>query len=144
MTVVPVTAVTDELVAAYARLIPHLAESVPAPDRDFLRRIVGSGSTTLLVGRLDGRIEGALALALYPIPTGLRAWIEDVVVSPEARGRGLGQALVERALALARHAGAASVELTSRPERGAANRLYLRIGFEHRVTNVYRYTFQAS
>ncbi|MEZ4699102.1 MAG: GNAT family N-acetyltransferase [Rhodothermales bacterium] len=141
MTIETATAVTDELVAAFGRLVPHLTDSVAPPDRDALARLLDSGGTTLLLARLDGTVEGALALAMYRIPTGVRAWIEDVVVTPAARGRGVGQALVEHALELAREAGAASVELTSRPEREAANRLYRRLGFDQRITNVYRFTF---
>jgi ribosomal protein S18 acetylase RimI-like enzyme len=80
-----------------------------------------------------------LTLAVFPIPTGVRAWIEDVVVDQSARGRGVGEALSRRALELAAQAGARTVELTSRPSREAANRLYRRLGFEARETNVYRY-----
>jgi ribosomal protein S18 acetylase RimI-like enzyme len=141
MTIDVVDAATDEIVAAFARLIPQLTDSVTPPGREALARMIASEATTLLVARVNGKIEGALALGIYRIPTGVRAWIEDVVVSPEARGRGIGQGLVERALDLARSAGAASVELTSRPEREAANRLYQRLGFIQRMTNVYRFTF---
>lgn len=141
MTIDVVDAATDEIVAAFARLIPQLTDAAPPPGREALARMIVSEATTLFVARVDGKIEGALALGIYRIPTGVRAWIEDVVVSPEARGRGVGQALVERALMQALEAGAASVELTSRPEREAANRLYQRLGFEARRTNVYHYTF---
>jgi ribosomal protein S18 acetylase RimI-like enzyme len=92
------------------------------------------------VARLDGEVVGSLTLAFYRIPTGLKAWIEDVVVDDTARGRGLGEALNRAALDEARRRGAKDVSLTSRPSREAANRLYRRIGFEPRETNVYRYT----
>ncbi|WP_314718379.1 GNAT family N-acetyltransferase [uncultured Actinomyces sp.] len=84
-------------------------------------------------------ILGMLTLATFTIPTGLRAWVEDVVVDGQARGRGAGQALVEAAVAHATSIGARTVDLTSRPSREAANRLYRRAGFELRETNVYRY-----
>ena len=84
-------------------------------------------------------ILGMLTLATFTIPTGLRAWVEDVVVDDQARGRGAGQALVEAAVAHATSIGARTVDLTSRPSREAANRLYRRAGFELRETNVYRY-----
>ena len=140
MSIEEVTTVTEEVVEAFVRLIPHLTETVSPPDRNALERIVASETTTLFVARVDGRVDGALALAIYRIPTGVRAWIEDVVVAPDARGRGIGQALVEQALQRAAEAGATTVDLTSRPSREAANRLYQRIGFEQRATNVYRYT----
>jgi ribosomal protein S18 acetylase RimI-like enzyme len=138
-----VTAVDDELVDAFARLIPQLSSSNPPPSADQLREIVESPATVLLVARDDrGRIVGSLTLALFRIPTALRAWIEDVVVDGDARGQGVGEALNRAALARARKAGATTVDLTSRPSREAANRLYQRIGFEQRETNVYRFTLE--
>ena len=95
----------------------------------------------LFLARVDGAIVGSLTLAFYRIPTGLKAWIEDVVVDDAVRGRGVGAALNQAALAEARRRGAKDVSLTSRPSREAANRLYLRLGFVARETNMYRYTF---
>ena len=82
---------------------------------------------------------GTLTLALFRIPTGVRAWIEDVIADEAVRGRGCGEALTREALRIASQRGARTVELTSRPSREAANRLYRRIGFSPRQTNVYRY-----
>ena len=90
---------------------------------------------------VNGQIMGSLTLAFYRIPTGLKAWIEDVVVDDAARGSGLGAALNEAALREAERRGAKDVSLTSRPAKAAANRLYKRIGFEPRETNIYRYKF---
>lgn len=134
--------VSDELVRAFARLIPQLSSSSPPPTRSELAEIVASPATELFVARApgpDGPIVGALTLALFRIPTGVRAWIDDVVVDDDARGGGVGEALNRAALAHARAAGAKSVDLTSRPSREAANRLYRRIGFTSRDTNVYRF-----
>jgi ribosomal protein S18 acetylase RimI-like enzyme len=83
---------------------------------------------------------GTLTLVLFRIPTAMRAWIEDVVVDESARGAGVGEALTLAALERAADAGARTVDLTSRPSREAANRLYTRLGFELRETNVYRWT----
>lgn len=132
--------VTDELVDAFALLIPQLSSSNPAPGREQLQAIVSSPSCVLFVARVDGRIVGSLTLATFPIPTGVRAWIEDVVVDGSARGHGVGEALSMAAIDEARARGAVTVELTSRPSREAANRLYRRIGFVQRETNVYRFT----
>ncbi len=90
----------------------------------------------------EGEIVGSLTLAMFRIPTGLRAWIEDVIVDGSQRGKGIGEALTREALAAAQGAGATTVDLTSRPSREAANRLYQRIGFERRNTNVYRYKLE--
>jgi ribosomal protein S18 acetylase RimI-like enzyme len=87
----------------------------------------------------EGHIVGTLTLAMFRIPTGLRAWIEDVIVDNESRGKGIGEALTRAALEKAREAGARTVDLTSRPSREAANRLYQRVGFVRRDTNTYRY-----
>ena len=136
------TAATPELVEAFVRLTPQLSSSSPPPSADELAEIVASPATVLFIARDPddgGRIVGSLTLALFRIPTGLRAWIEDVVVDGEARGKGVGEALNQAALDHARHVGARTVDLTSRPSREAANRLYQRIGFVQRSTNVYRY-----
>lgn len=132
--------VTDEIVEAFGFLIPQLSSSNPPPTRDQLEAIVGSPACVLFLARVDGRIVGSLTLATFPIPTGVRAWIEDVVVDGEARGHGVGEALNLAAIGEARARGAITVELTSRPSREAANRLYRRLGFVQRETNVYRYS----
>ncbi len=133
--------VTPELVEAFARLVPQLSRSASVPGETELAEMVSAPGTHVLVARLgDGPIVGALTLVLFRIPTGVRAWIEDVVVDEAARGRGVGEALSRRALEVAYSAGARSVDLTSRPSREAANRLYERIGFERRDTNVYRHS----
>jgi ribosomal protein S18 acetylase RimI-like enzyme len=136
-----VTVVDDELVAAFAHLIPQLSSSSPAPDADQLGLLVNGDDTVLFIARVAGTIVGSLTLAFYRIPTGLKSWIEDVVVDDAARGHGVGRKLNEAALAEAKARGAKDVSLTSRPSRVAANRLYQRIGFEARSTNVYRFKF---
>lgn len=134
----PADRVDDELVAAFAELIPQLSSSSPPPDAAALEAIVDNDHSVLYVARLDGRIVGSLTLAFYRIPTGVKAWIEDVVVSSSARGQGVGEALNRAAIAEAAHRGAKNVSLTSRSSREAANRLYQRLGFEPYDTNVYR------
>ena len=124
--------------AAFDRLIPQLSSSSPPPGRDEFGAIVGS-PTVLFVARVDGAIVGSLTLAFYRIPTGLKAWIEDVVVDESARGHGVGEALNLAAIDEARRRGAKNVSLTSRPSREAANRLYQRLGFEPHDTNLYRF-----
>lgn len=131
--------VTPELVEAFARLVPQLSTSSPPPGKEELAELVGAPGTSVLVAREGDRIVGTLTLVVFRIPTGLRAWIEDVVVDEAARGRGVGEALTLKAIEVAREAGARTVDLTSRPSREAANRLYQRLGFTPRETNVYRY-----
>jgi ribosomal protein S18 acetylase RimI-like enzyme len=136
--------VTDELVQAFVTLIPQLSSSSPPPGAAELGQMVASEASVLFVARDEsGSIVGSLTLALFRVPTGVRAWIEDVVVDESARGAGAGEALVLAALDRADAAGARTVDLTSRPSREAANRLYRRVGFEERVTNVYRRSIEA-
>ena len=136
------TAVTPELVEAFARLIPQLSKSSPPPSAQELEEMITAPGTFVLVAHDGGRIIGSLTLVVFRIPTGMRAWIEDVVVDEAARGHGAGDALNRQALDLARREGCKTVDLTSRPSREAANRLYQRLGFGPRETNVYRYTLE--
>jgi ribosomal protein S18 acetylase RimI-like enzyme len=139
LTISEASEVDADLVAAVARLLPQLSRSAPAPTAEDLGAVVASPATRLLIASDEGRIVGTLTLALFRIPSGVRAWIEDVITDADARGRGVGEALTRRALDLAAEHGARTVELTSRPSREAANRLYQRLGFEIRETNVYRF-----
>lgn len=130
--------VTDRDVSAISRLLPQLSKSAPPLDAIALRRIATWNGNTLLVARSAGEIIGMLTLVAFPIPTGLRVRIEDVVVDETARGQGVGAALSLEAIRLARTAGARTIDLTSRPSRESANRLYERLGFQLRDTRVYR------
>jgi ribosomal protein S18 acetylase RimI-like enzyme len=135
LTIEIVSAVDPELVDGFTRLIPQLSSSSPPP-------IVASPATVLFVARDGERIVGSLTLVLFRIPTAMRAWIEDVVVDGEARGSGVGEALNRAALDEAQRHGARTVDLTSRPSREVANRLYRRLGFVQRETNVYRFSLE--
>jgi ribosomal protein S18 acetylase RimI-like enzyme len=130
--------VTGELVEAVERLLPQLTAAPPLEAAD-LAGIVGHQANTVLVARGDGSVVGMLVLVVVPLASGVRARIEDVVVDQAARGQGVGSALTAAALRLARERGARTVDLTSRPERAAANRLYQRLGFQPHDTNSYRY-----
>lgn len=135
-----IAAVADPTLAeVFARLLPQLSRSSPPPSLAELADIVAAPSCDLLLARIDGEIVGTLTLVTFRIPTGVRAWIEDVVVDAGARGHGVGEGLNRFALDVARSKGAKTVDLTSRPSREAANRLYRRIGFVPRDTNIYRY-----
>jgi ribosomal protein S18 acetylase RimI-like enzyme len=141
----PASCASAEIVEALARLVGQLSSSAPAPSAEQIEQLLASPAIRLLLARdVDGRIVGMLTLALFPIPTGMRAWIEDVVVERDARGRGVGSLLTVEALRLAKEAGARTVDLTSRPSREAANRLYASLGFRPRETNVYRYDENAA
>ena len=125
---------SDLLAEAFARLLPQLSERMTAPDREAVARIVASPATRQLVAAAeDGRI-----VALYDVPSGRKAWIEDVVVDAATRGRGIGEALVREALALACREGVARVMLTSNATRRAAHRLYERMGFVRYETDCFR------
>ena len=144
MNITIIDTITGEIVAAVARLLPQLDSQAKVPGRDGLAEIVASPAIRLFVARdpeEQDEIAGMLTLVLFRTPTGFHAAIEDVVVDSRWRGKGTGEALTRAAMAYAQAAGARGVDLTSRPEREAANRLYQRLGFVKRETNVYRYNF---
>ncbi len=134
--------VTDEVVEAFGRLLPQLSSSAKPLDAAAIDAINSSPAVTILLARSDSKIAGMLTLAMFPLPTGLRAWIEDVVVDQAFRGQGAGEELTKAALRLAELAGARTVDLTSRPSREAAGRLYERTGFKQRDSRLYRYSFE--
>ena len=133
---------SDDLLAAFRRLVPQLSSSAAPIERETLEATLRAPSNTVLIARDGGEIVGMLTLVMYRLTTGQRARIEDVVVDTRARGRGVGEALTREALRIAAHAKARSVDLTSNPDRVAANRLYTRMGFELRDTNAYRHRFK--
>jgi ribosomal protein S18 acetylase RimI-like enzyme len=131
--------VTGEFIDAAGRLLPQLSSSTTPMNADALDRIITHQATTLLIARSQNAVVGMLTLVIFPLPSGLRARIEDVVVDQDARGQGVGTALTLAALDLAQQQGARSIDLTSRASRTAANRLYQQLGFQLRDSNVYRY-----
>ena len=149
MTVELITAATPEIHEAMGRLIPQLSRSAAPMSEADVERFLSQSGVHFFVFRSETAdaegnhpILGMLSLATFEIPTGVRAWVEDVVVDEAARGQGAGLALVEAAIEHAKTVGARTVDLTSRPTREAANRLYQRAGFQLRETNVYRVTLE--
>jgi ribosomal protein S18 acetylase RimI-like enzyme len=134
-----VTDTNDEVASALGALLPQLSSTAAPLTTEDIAHLVGHPGVTLLVARVDGRIVGTLTLVRFPLPTGERARIEDVVVDESARGQGVGAALTNEALRLAEEFGVRTVDLTSRPSREAANRLYKRLGFQERDSRVYRF-----
>ena len=133
------TKADDELYEAFQRLVPQLTNNNPPPSLNDLADLVRDSSSTLIIARNDNNdIVGALTLAVYRVPTGIRSVIEDVIVDISARGEGVGEALMLRGIELAREKGAGNISLTSNPMRVAANKLYLRVGFTKRETNAYQ------
>ena len=133
---------TPELLAGLNHLLPQLSTNAAALTTTDVETLVNSSSVTVFIARDEGRIVGSLTLVVFPIPTGLRAWIEDVVVDEAARGTGVGEALTNAAIDESRRRHVRSIDLTTRPSREAANRLYARLGFELRETNVYRFSLE--
>lgn len=128
---------TNEVLAELNRILPQLSSSSPPMTFDELDEICQN--ETVFIARDAGKIVGSLTLVTFRLPTGVRSWIEDVVVDEAARGRGAGDALNRAAIRAAHAAGAKSLDLTSRPSRVAANKLYQKLGFKERTTNLYRF-----
>ncbi len=142
MDIEEVSVVTGDLVEALARLLPQLSPVYRGPSRAELEELVARPGSVLLVARdprRGGAIVGSLALVVFRVPSGMRAWIEDTVVDDGYRNQGIGEALSRVALARAAEMGARAVDLTSRSTRAAANHLYRRLGFVPRETNLLRY-----
>ena len=127
-----VTEVTDSLLEAFGRLMPQLSPRLEAPSGERLRAVAAN-----FTAESGGAVVGALTLVWYDVPSGRKAWIEDVVVDAAARGFGAGEALVRAAQAHAAAVGAGKVMLTSNPSRGAARRLYAKMGFKEAETTVF-------
>ena len=129
---------SEELLTAMQRLMAQLT-AVPPPDMVELNEMLTSGATSLFLARqADETIIGMAALTVFRVPSGLKAWIEDVVVDESQRGKGIGQALTVACIDHARALGVSSIHLTSNPRRIAANKLYQKLGFQHHETNLYQ------
>jgi len=139
MKIFEATEYKDSFLDAINRLLPQLSASAVSLSKYDLQEIIESTSTKLLLAEHNNQISGILTLVLFKIPTGIRAWIEDVVVDSDARGKGVGKLLIQYAVILAKEMGAITIDLTSHPSRKPANILYQKSGFEIRETNVYRY-----
>ena len=139
MEIIEIKDYQPELLAALNSLLPQLSSTVSLLTESALKQIIESSSSHLLMAVENNMYYGSLTLVVFKIPTGTRAWIEDVVVCNEARGRGVATRLIEFAIDLAKQLGAETVNLTSRASREAANELYIKLGFEKRETNAYRY-----
>jgi len=134
---------SEELLVQMNHLLPQLSSSATPVTIEHLRDLLDSSAITLFMATHEDRTIGMLTLAMFPIPTGIRAWIEDVVVDADARGLGTGGLLTATAVEHAQRHGATTVDLTSRPTRESANALYRKIGFVQRETNVYRFFIES-
>ncbi|HAE10984.1 MAG TPA: GNAT family N-acetyltransferase [Opitutae bacterium] len=129
----------EDTLVAVNRLLPQLSGSVQPISLERLGELADSGATRIYLAKEGSVVLGMLSLVVFSIPTGTKAWVEDVVVDGQARGKGVGKSLVRHALEEASRLKAKAVDLTSRPSREAANLLYQSLGFEVRQTNVYRH-----
>ena len=141
MTITEANRMEEAIVLAFRRLMPQLSPTNPPPTAEALAALIDSPSRLLLARDDAGKIMGTATLSVFRIPSGLRCRIEDVVVDQGVRGQGVGAELTRQAIVLAEEMGAPGVDLTSNPQRKAANRLYQRLGFQPRETNLYRYEF---
>ena len=139
-----ITEMSQNVYDAFERLLPQLSSSAKIPTWDELTDLIDSKAGIVLAAvddeDPDEKILGTMTLVVFRIPTGVRAWVEDVVVDQEARGQGIGEKLIRTAIDRAITEGAKTIDLTSRPSRVEAHRLYKRCGFEMRETCVFRYS----
>ena len=142
MEIYKLTTVTDQVLTAFEKLIPQLAPDCALPTKKQLEAIINSGTTLLFMAEENNVLLGTLTLVFNKIPTGDKVWVEDVVVDDSARGKGVGIKLMEFAIAYVEDKGIKNINLTSSPDRVAANNLYQKLGFVQRETNVYRLTLK--
>jgi ribosomal protein S18 acetylase RimI-like enzyme len=139
MNIIEITEYSEKISKTFNNLLPQLlATALPVTVED-LKDIIQSESSHLLMAEIDRHYIGSLTLAMVKTPTGIKAWIEDVVVSEKTRGKGVGSLLIKHAIGMAKSLGAQTINLTSRPSRTDANALYKKLGFQPRETNIYRY-----
>ncbi|MHC1771965.1 MAG: GNAT family N-acetyltransferase [Flexilinea sp.] len=146
MEIIEITEMSQQVYDAFASLIPQLSTSAEQPTWEELEDMIKSRASIVLAAvdpKEGNKIYGSLTLVVFRIPTGIRSWIEDVIVDKDARGKGVGEMLVKAAIDRAKAEGAKTVDLTSRPSREAANRLYQRCGFQQRITNIYRFSIES-
>ena len=139
MAVETLTTVSPGDAAMLAHLLGQLSTAARF-DEERIQAVIHNEATELLVARLDGRIVGMATFVSFPLLTGLRGHVEDVVVDESVRGRGIARMLLETMTMMARERGLRTLDLTSRPSRESALRLYEAVGFQRRETNVLRYT----
>ena len=136
--IIEISEVSNEILSQVNGLLPQLSKSASPLSLESLDILAKSESTNLFVAKEGKKVWGMLSLVLFPIPTGTKAWVEDVVVDSSARGKGIGKALMNHALKKVREKRGKSIDLTSRPSRETANKLYQSLGYQKRETNVYR------
>ena len=140
MKIKKVTKLTEKVFEAALKLLPQLDPHTNLPDKQYFKDLLASGNTHFFIAGLDNRdIAGMLTIGTYLTPTGIKFWIEDVVVDEAQRGTGIGKDLIQFAIDYAKSLGAKDIRLTSRPSRTAANQLYIKMGFQQYETNVYKY-----
>ncbi len=140
MRIEEVTDATAEVHEALARLLPQLNPTLPLPTRERIERLMADPDVTLVVARDGDRIVGTATVIVYTTPYWIKARLDEVVVDRDARGKGVGEAIVRHCLEVGRRKGAQVAELQSGrgKVRAAAHRLYKRIGFEVRDSDIFR------
>jgi len=137
MKITQLNKITDEVMSAFEYLIPQLTSNSEIPSKEDIAEIIEAENSFIFLAK-EKEIIGILTLIIYKIPTGKKAWIEDVVVDSKIRGKGTGRLLVEHAIQFTKEKGISKIDLTSSPSRVAANILYRKMGFDLRDSNVYR------
>lgn len=141
MKIYAATQITEELADTLSDLMFQLTSDIKAPSKEWLEEVINTEGTTLFIAEKEV-IAGTLTLVIQKTPTGKKAWIEDVVVDNSARGKGVGTKLIDHAIQYAQASGVSKIDLTSSPERIEANKLYQKMGFRLRGTNLYRMTLK--
>jgi ribosomal protein S18 acetylase RimI-like enzyme len=133
---------TPALLEGMNRLLPQLSSTAPVVSDSYLAALLATQGVDLMVAIDDEQVVAMVTLVSFKIPSGVRGWIEDVIVDEHFRGRGVGRQLMIGAIEEFKRNGVRTIDLTSRESRTAANAMYRDLGFQLRETNVYRYSFE--
>lgn len=142
-TIEHITQFNAEHIAPIADMLAQLTgREYPFGEQE-LQALIEISASRLFLLHADGKVIGMLTLGRYTSPTGVKVWVEDVVVKSEYRGEGLGRRLVNYAIEYCKaNFAPCTLMLTSNPARVAANELYRTSGFEPKQTNVYKMIFE--
>lgn len=139
MEIKDIAIVDENVINAFNRLLPQLTNDIQMPSKEYLQSLAESENTHLIIAYDGNVIIGTTTLIINKLPSGIKAWIEDVIVDDTVRGKGVGKQLVNFAIKLAKEKGIKKIDLTSNPQRVAANGLYIKLGLKKRDTNMYRF-----
>lgn len=129
---------SEEVLREINELMEILSPGIKKVDSARFSELRSNPLFELYLLELEGKIAGMASLHYMETLAKKSAWVEDVVVHPTHQGKGLGRKIMKHVVEEAKKKGVKHIDLTSNPKRIAANKLYQKLDFEPRKTNIYR------